>query len=207
MERAEFNLLEKTELRIEKIELRGANLTRVAEVVADVLGLQRDEVLVIDARDDLLALDILRRTINPDLVVGKRPALLKALGQVSGVTVTPGTTLCSEGMLGGIAMDAGLAREALERSNEMAEQVRGRIARRAVVFSTGPEVICGQIEDTNKPTIARRLEQEGYSVAEGAALRRLADTRRPPGWALDDCRSWWSCAPGAPLTLVSVFAL
>ncbi len=29
----------------------------------------------------------------------------------------------------------------------------------------------GQIEDTNKPTIARRLEAEGYSVALGPTLK------------------------------------
>jgi molybdenum cofactor synthesis domain-containing protein len=175
VETAEFNLLEKTELRIERIELRGANLNQVAELVADVLGLERDEVLVIDARDDLLALDILRRTIDPYLVVGKRAALLEALGRIPGVTVTPETAFCSRGMLGWIAMDAGEAREALDRGSAMAEQIRGRIASRAVVFSTGPEVIRGQIEDTNKPTIARRLEEEGYSVTEGAALKDDVD--------------------------------
>jgi molybdenum cofactor synthesis domain-containing protein len=167
--------LEKTELRIERIELRGANLNQVAELVADVLGLEPDEVLVIDARDDLLALDILRRTVDPYLVVGKRVALLEALARLPGVTVTPETALCSEGMLGWIAMDASQAREALERGSDMAEQIRGRIASRAIVFSTGPEVIRGQIEDTNKPTIARRLEQEGYSVAEGSALKDDVD--------------------------------
>jgi molybdenum cofactor synthesis domain-containing protein len=174
-EAREFDLLEKTELRIERIELRGANLNQVAEDVAEALGLERDEVLVIDARDDLLALDILRRTLDPYLLVGKRAALLEALGRLPGVTVTPETDLCSEGMLGWIAMDAGQAREALDRSGEIAEQIRRRIASRAVVFSTGPEVIRGQIEDTNKPTIARRLEEEGYSVAEGAALKDDVD--------------------------------
>jgi molybdenum cofactor synthesis domain-containing protein len=176
VETAEFNLLEKTELRIEKIELHGANLNEVAELVAGVLGLERDEVLVIDARDDLLTLDLLRRTVDPYLVVGKQSALLDALGRIPGLTVTPETTLCSEGMLGWIAMDEAEAREALDRASEMAEQIRGRIAARAVVFSTGPEVISGQIEDTNKPTIARRLKEEGYSVAEGAALTDDVDT-------------------------------
>jgi len=175
VETAEFDLLEKTVLRIEKLELCGANLNQVAEVAADVLGLERDEVLVIDARDDLLALDILRRTLDPYLLVGKRVALLEALGRLPGVTVTPETALCSEGMLGWIAMDAGEARQALDRSSEIAEQIRSRIASRAVVFSTGPEVIRGQIEDTNKPTIVRRLEQEGYTVAEGSALKDDVD--------------------------------
>jgi molybdenum cofactor synthesis domain-containing protein len=175
VEKTEFDLLKKTELRIERIELRGANLNQVARCVADVLGLERDEVLVIDARDDLLALDILRRTVDPYLLVGKQEALLEALGRLPGVTVTPETALCSEGMLGWIAMDASEAREALDRSSEMAEQIRRRIATRAIVFSTGPEVIRGQIEDTNKPTIARRLGKEGYSVTEGAPLKDDVD--------------------------------
>ena len=76
MNTPEWNLLEKTELRIERIGLDGADLSVVAATVADELGLPRDEVLVIDARDDLLALDILRRTIDPYVLVGRREALL-----------------------------------------------------------------------------------------------------------------------------------
>ena len=66
MSAPEWDLLEKTELRIERVELEHADLTAVATTVADVLGVGHDEVLVIDARDDLLALDILRRTIVGD---------------------------------------------------------------------------------------------------------------------------------------------
>ena len=40
-----------------------------------------------------------------------------------------------------------------------------------MVFSTGLEVSSGQIEDTNKPTIAQRLEAEGYSVTLGPTLK------------------------------------
>ena len=61
---AAWDTLEKTEIRVERIGLDGANLTELAATVADVLGLPRDEVLVIDARDDLLALDVLRRSID-----------------------------------------------------------------------------------------------------------------------------------------------
>jgi molybdenum cofactor synthesis domain-containing protein len=166
----EFNLLEKTELRIEKIELHGGNLNDVASTVAEVLGLERDEVLVIDARDDLLTLDLLRRTIDPYRVAGRQTALLDALGRLPGLTTTPETSICSEGMLGWISLDADQARQALDRSQEMAGQIRSRIAMRAIVFSTGPEVIHNQIEDTNGPTVTRWLEEAGYSVSEGAAL-------------------------------------
>src|SRR5437763_8676056 len=110
----EWNLLEKTELRIERIGLDGADLSVVAATVADVLGLDRDEVLVIDARDDLLALDILRRTIDPNTVIGRREALLAALGGLPGVRVSEQTDVCSEGMLGWIAADAAQAAAAIE---------------------------------------------------------------------------------------------
>ena len=45
-----WDLLEKTELRIEQIILDDANLTDIAAAVADELELRRDEVIVIDAR-------------------------------------------------------------------------------------------------------------------------------------------------------------
>ena len=98
----EWNLLEKTELRIEGVGLDRADLSVVAAAVADELGVRHDEVVVIDARDDLLALDILRRTIDPYVLVGLREALLNALGQVAGVHVTDETDVCAEGMLGWI---------------------------------------------------------------------------------------------------------
>jgi molybdenum cofactor synthesis domain-containing protein len=166
----EWNLLEKTELRIERIGLDGADLSVVAATVADELGLPRDEVLVIDARDDLLALDILRRTIDPYVLVGRREALLSALGQVAGVRVTEETDVCSEGMLGWISADAAEATAALDRSREMVAEIERRIASRAIVFSTGPEVVAGQIRDTNKPWIIHRLQEDGFAAIPGEDL-------------------------------------
>jgi molybdenum cofactor synthesis domain-containing protein len=166
----EWNLLEKTELRIERIGLDGADLSVVAATVADELGLPRDEVLVIDARDDLLALDILRRTIDPYVLVGRHEALLSALGQVAGVRVTEETDVCSEGMLGWISADAAEATAALDRSREMVAEIERRIASRAIVFSTGPEVVAGQIRDTNKPWIIHRLQEDGFAAIPGEDL-------------------------------------
>jgi molybdenum cofactor synthesis domain-containing protein len=167
----EFNLLQKTELRIEGIELEGANLNAVAEVVADVLGLDRDEVLVTDALNCAVTIDILRSTVDAYNLVGKQEELLARLAGLPGVGISPDTSICSEGMLGWIALDETEAREALERSRQMAAEIEARIARRAMVFSTGFEVSSGQIEDTNQPTIAGRLEAEGFSVTLGPALK------------------------------------
>jgi molybdenum cofactor synthesis domain-containing protein len=165
-------LLQKTELRIERVELDAADLTAVATAVADVLGISRDEVIVIDARDDLLALDVLRRTIDPYLLLGKRDELLAAVGAVAGVRVTQQTDLCAEGMLGWIGDDETEARDALDRARDMAGAIESAIASRAIVFSTGPEVISGQIVDANKPWIVDRLEAAGFRAAPG---RDLAD--------------------------------
>ena len=168
---SEFDLFQKTELRIENISLDGANLNDVAAVVAEVLGLDRDEALVTDALNDTLTIDILRKTVDAYHLVGKRERLLHQLDQLPGVKITDETSICSKGMLGWIALDEFEAREALERSEKMAEEIRTTRAKRAIIFSTGFEVSSGQIEDTNKPTIAERLKAEGYSVNEGPALQ------------------------------------
>jgi molybdenum cofactor synthesis domain-containing protein len=172
----EWSLLEKTELRIERVGLDGADLSVVAVTVADELGIPHDEVIVIDARDDLLALDILRRTIDPHVLVGRREALLNALGRIAGVHVTEETDVCSEGMLGWISADATEATASLDRSREMVAEIERRIASRAIVFSTGPEVITGQIRDTNKPWIIHRLQEDGFAAMPGVDLPDDGDT-------------------------------
>jgi molybdenum cofactor synthesis domain-containing protein len=169
-----WDLLNKTELRIERIGLDGADLTEVAAAVAGVLGLPAEDVLVIDARDDVLALDVLRSTVDAYRIAGRRAELLSALAGVPGVSVEETTSLCSEGMLGWIASDDDDATEALDRARVMASQIERTIASRAIVFSTGPEVVSGQIRDTNKPWIAGRLREAGFTVTEG---RNLPDDR------------------------------
>ncbi len=171
-----WNTLEKTEIRIERIGLDGANLTELAKVVADVLGLPHDEVLVIDARDDLLALDVLRRSIDAYQLVGKRDAMLQAIGKLHGVTVSEKTDLCAEGMFGWLAFDEVEGRAALDRSAEMLREIDAKIRKRAVVFPTGNEVVAGQIVDTNTPLIRARLEREGYVVDERPPLPDVLDT-------------------------------
>lgn len=166
---------EKTELRIERVDLHGADLGAVAAVVADVFGLARDDVLVIDARDDRLALDVHRATLDPYLVVGAEAALLTGLSQVPGLTVGADTTISAEGMLGWIAGDPVEGRAVLDRAQRMVSEIECTIAARAVVFSTGPEVASGRIRDTNTPFLADVLTLAGYTVTSGPTLADDAD--------------------------------
>jgi len=165
-----FDLLHKTELRIQRIQLQNANLNDVASVAAHVLELAPSEVLVTDVVNDILTLDILRQDINAYALVGKQRPLFEALGRLPGVEVTEETSICSEGMLGWIALDEAEAMDSLKRSEEMAEEIRRRIRKRALVLSTGTEVQKNQIEDTNKPYIAKELEKEGFKVTRGPTL-------------------------------------
>lgn len=169
------NLLEKTELRIERIGLQSADLTDIAATVADVLSLPHTEVLVIDARDDILALDILAPRVDPYAIAGQQSRLLAALAVLPGITIAADTALCAEGMLGWIADDRDAAVRALRAGEQMADDITRRIAGRAIVFSTGPEVSSGQIRDTNKPWISEHLRAAGFSVTAGEDLPDDAD--------------------------------
>jgi molybdenum cofactor synthesis domain-containing protein len=170
-----YDLLDKKELKIESIKLDGANLTDVAATVADTLGIDRSDVLVIDVRGDVVDLDILKNNINPHAFAGKEKELLQRLAELPGVQITDKTAVSSRGILGWIAVDEGVDEEeiklSLKRAEEMAHGVRNALFRRVMVFSSGIEVEEGQIEDTNTPMIAERLEQEGFSVTRGGTLK------------------------------------
>jgi molybdenum cofactor synthesis domain-containing protein len=58
----------------------------------------------------------------------------------------------------------------------MVAEIERRIASRAIVFSTGPEVITGQIRDTNKPWIIHRLQEGGFAAMPGRDLPDDGDT-------------------------------
>lgn len=167
----ESNLLEKTELWIEKISLRDTDLNEIATTVADTLGMEHSEVLVTDVQDHHVTVDILRQTVDPRLVVGKQDELLETLARLPGVNITEETSIHSNGMLGWIAFDRDEATEALGRSERMVEEIRLNLSRRAIVFSTGHEVATGQVKDTNTPAIAEKLEVEGYAVKCGPTLK------------------------------------
>lgn len=166
----QWDLLNKTELVISPIYLRKANLNSIAADVADVLGMERSHVLVVDYRENTLTLDILKKHVDAHGIVGRQAELLYRLAGLPGVEIPETAAVRSHGMLGWIALDGHEARECLERSQIMAQEIGQRISRRAIVFSTGTEVAQGLIEDTNRPVIEQRLAEEGYEVTQGKTL-------------------------------------
>ncbi len=166
----ELNLLEKTELWINNIELKNANLNQVADIVAEILGMKRKNVNVVDVRDTCITLDILQECIKAEDIAGKQEEMLSALGAVEGVNISGETYIHSEGILGMISLDKDTALEAIDTSNKMVEEMKNRIRNRVMVFPTGFELIRGMIEDTNTPAIVERLGQEGYKVSKGEIL-------------------------------------
>lgn len=168
---SEYDLMNKTELTIRRITLRGADLARVAEAVAETLGLERADVLVTDVLGDQVVVDILRRGVDPHALFGKKGELQRRLAGLPGVECSEETEFSSKGMLSWIALGAEEGEEILRRSEVMAEDIRRRLERTALVFSTGAEVVGGQVRDTNAPLIRERLEAEGYTVKLGGALK------------------------------------
>jgi len=167
---AEYHLLRKTELRVGPILLCNANLNDVAATIAEVLGMEREAVVVADLRGGFMTIDILRDRVDATALVGRQPELLRRLARLPGVRVAPETSISSQGMLGWIAHDGKRARASLRRTRELAEEVRRKLRNRVIVFSTGSEVAAGEIEDTNAPMLAQRLQAEGYAVAVGPTL-------------------------------------
>ena len=78
----EVNLVGKTELWIRNIKLKNADLTEIGKAVTEVLSLEDDEVLVVDASSDHITLDILRDILNMEQFVGKEKELLRRLFEI-----------------------------------------------------------------------------------------------------------------------------
>jgi molybdenum cofactor synthesis domain-containing protein len=171
----EYSLLEKTEVWVTNLGLHGVNLTDLASAAAAALGLERAEVLVVDVRDELVTFDILRKSVRAEDVAGKKDVLLQALAAVPGVTITGQTAIHSDGVLGVIALEPEEASEVLERTRQMTAEIRQTIARRAIVYSSGFEVLNGLIADTNGPYIQATLEQAGFHVSIGPILEDAED--------------------------------
>ena len=167
----ELELFEKTEIWIRPIHIRDVNLDKIAETFAEVLRLKKSEVMVVDVREDLVTVDILKRSINAENIIGKKDALLRALAAIPGVSVTSETNIHSDGILGLIDIeDQKMAGEILGGMERMGREVSERIRKRAIVFPSGFEVQRGMIQDTNSPYIRNKLMQEGYSVTVGDIL-------------------------------------
>lgn len=168
----DFNLLEKTELWVNEISLEGANLTEMANTVAKVLGMSNGQVMVVDVRPRHITFDLLVREIPAQQILGKQAALLDALSAIPGVFITEDTYIHSNGILGLIASDD---MESLDKSREMAQAMRQKISRRAIVFPTGFEVSQGMIEDTNTPYLEGKLKEMGFTVTLGRVIEDSMD--------------------------------
>jgi len=166
----EVNLVGKTELWIQNIKLKNANLTDVGKVVAKVLNLMDDEVLVVDASSDHITLDILRSTLNMEKFLGKEKELFRKLSEIEGVEATEKTAIHSQGILEMITLDNELAEEITAKSTLMSKQIERAFLSRVKVFPTGDEVIGGVIKDTNSPLLKREFEKRGYEVSIGEPL-------------------------------------
>jgi molybdenum cofactor synthesis domain-containing protein len=167
----ELELFEKTEIWIRPIQIQEVNLNLIAEKVAEILSLKKREVMVVDVREDLITLDIMKKAVNAQDIIGKKEALLHALAEIPGVSLTPETTIHSEGILGLIDIeDQKVAKDLLGKMERLGQQISDHIKKRAIVFSSGFEVKKGFIQDTNSPYIKTRLKKEGFNVTLGEVL-------------------------------------
>jgi hypothetical protein len=172
-----LELFEKREIWVKPVRMRNVDLDAVAERVSKILNLRKREVMVVDVREDVLTLDIMRDAVEAQDIIGKREALLRALAEVPGVTLTPDTTIHSEGILGLIDIDdQKVAKKVLKRMEGMGRQISERIRRRAIIFPSGSEIQNGLIQDTNTPYIRKRLTEEGFTIATGNALEDNAES-------------------------------
>lgn len=165
-----LDLLDKRELRIEGIELREANLGEMATAVAEALQLRRDEVLVTDVLNDVVTFDILRPNLYGHQLVGTWEPIRRGLTKVAGVTLCEDARLTSNGVLGWIPSDPAALESALGAARAAAEGIAARISRRVCVMSTGAEVDRGEIEDTNRQTVASVFDDD-FDVSFAGTVR------------------------------------
>ncbi len=165
-----LDLLEKTELFVTNIELASVNLGAAAAAVAQVLGLEANEVAVVDVREGILTLDILKPYVQLEQIIGKEKEILRSLQALPGVRITAETLVHSEGVLGMVCLDPVETPGLVERIQDMGNQVNLAVSRRIRVFPTGSEIITNYIEDTNTPFIVEQLNREGYRAVAGPVL-------------------------------------
>jgi len=176
----ELELFEKTEIWVSPIHIADVDLGLIAEKFAEVLHLDKKEIMVVDVREELVTLDILKKSVKAEDIIGKNDELLKALAAIPGVSLTPETSIHSDGILGLIAIEnQETAGEILGGMERMQRDISERIRKRAIVFPSGFEVQRGMIQDTNSPYIRERLMKEGYSVTVGDALEDDIETIVP----------------------------
>lgn len=165
----DLNLLNKTELWINNITLEQANLTHMAEVVAQVLGLDREKVMVVDVRPDHITFDLVVHEVAQENIIGKERQLLDALSEIPGVHLTEESHVDSRGILGLICSQED-PQQLADTVTTMRSEIVEKISHRAIVFPTGFELEQGLIEDTNTPYLKQLLEERGFTVTVGEII-------------------------------------
>ena len=165
-----LNLLEKTELWINNILLDNVDLNLIANTVADVLKINRENVLVVDVRPEHITLDVLEKDIPTENIIGKEMEILDAVSQIQGVTLAEDSSIHSNGILGLICLDGQNPSEITRNINRMVSDIKANISKRAIVFPTGFELKQNLIKDTNTPYLKEELEKRGYRVTVGEII-------------------------------------
>ena len=166
-----INLLEKTEVWIDDVILDNVNLSDLAKVFAETIGIDEDKVLVVDVRETHITFDILEKILDPKQFFGKKLEIFDALEKVQGFKRTEYSDIHSEGILGMINLDTQDVDQVINNMNLMTESIIKNISKRAMVFATGFEVEKGYIEDTNSPMIIEMLKDNGYKAEFGGILK------------------------------------
>ncbi|WP_369282794.1 hypothetical protein [Oscillibacter sp. GMB15532] len=95
-----LNLVQTTELWINEITFSGENLADMASAVADTLQLEKGNVQVVDVGPAHIIFEVLAAGVPQENIIGKETAILEALTALSGVSVTEGTCIHSNRVLG-----------------------------------------------------------------------------------------------------------
>jgi Probable molybdopterin binding domain len=166
----DVELLDKTEIWVDGIDLDGADLPALARAAATALAVPGDKLFVTDVRDARVVFDVLVPRVRLQDVAGKQAELLDALGRVTGVHVRADAAVHSWGVLGVIGAPPGQVPEILARADELEDGLRRYVAGRVAVVSTGAEVLDGRVRDTNLQAATEILGGAGYEVASGSTL-------------------------------------
>ena len=124
-----LNLLEKTELWVNEITLENANLSDMADVVAEQLGLEKGKVLVVDVRPRHITFDVLEKDVPQAGIMGKEQAILSALSDLPGVHLTEDSYIHSNGILGLICAGVEDPAGVLDRVSHMTQEIQEKVAK------------------------------------------------------------------------------
>lgn len=169
-DKSKTRLFNKTELFIRGLVFKEVHLGSVSDAVADLLGVEREKMLVVDAIGDTITLDVLKETLDANNLISREKEILRALSLIDGVTVTPNTHIHSEGVLGFISLELDSEGEFIRKVDQTESNIAEKISKRCLVFPTGDEIIAGSITDTNTPFLVDALKTAGFYAQSGDAL-------------------------------------